>query len=143
MGGLTGIGSVYKQEEIIMLVELSHEQNRTPCNSLLKEQYCLHYSFARSAYSDFSGKGLVLVLGAAITKFHGLVACKQQKVISHSSGCWIVQDHGTNIVTFWGRLFQIADSSLLTAPSQGRSGWQALWGLFYKDTDPILEDHHE
>lgn len=48
------------------------------------------------------------------------------------SGCW----HGGVL----GRsLSQGADDSLLTVSSHGGDGVRALWGLVYKDTNPIHE----
>lgn len=46
-------------------------------------------------------RGLSSSIQAARTECHGPGAYRQQKIISHSSGGWQVQDHGTGRVSVW------------------------------------------
>ena len=65
------------------------------------------------------------------------MAYRQQKFISHGSGGWKVQDQGMIrcLVRFasW-----FIDDCLFAVSSHGGMGEGALWGLFYKGTNPII-----
>ena len=83
----------------------------------------------------------VLVFSACFNKNTlNWVAYKWQKFISHSSRGYKIQDQGTcRFSIWWDTAFWIIESHLYIVSSYGRRGRVALWGLFYKKTNPIHE----
>ena len=79
--------------------------------------------------------------GAAVTKYHKLMAYKQLKFISHSSGAWKSK---IRVPAWWGS----GEGSLLACRlltshcvlTQWEEGERPLWSPFYEGTNSIQED---
>lgn len=82
------------------------------------------------------GKLIVLFLQAAVTEHHRLSGL-QTTFTPHSPGGWEVQVQGTGrFGAWWGPL---PGSELLSfASSHGGGAERALWGPFYKGTNPFM-----